>query len=183
MYTLYRWLKAWGADLASEKKQRDLMKTQLADIHVHAEAVPFSFQLKRGAYELRPAPLAFVESLKHVVFYLLEENDRYATVTMPFKHSCTCTCTVILFLFQRQKKLIWHNGSIPHNELWVKVGGDKGGSSFKMSLQLVNVMKPNSVKNSCVFALFEATDSPANLHIALARYKDEITDLQTSTWK
>ena len=83
MYTvLHRWLKAWGADLAYEKKQRDLMKTQLVDIHVQAEAVPFSFQLKRGAHELRPAPLAFVESLEHVVFYLLEENDRYAAIKM-----------------------------------------------------------------------------------------------------
>ena len=74
---IHRWLKAWGADLASEKKQRDLMKTQLIDIHVQAEAVPFSFQLKRGAHELRPAPLAFVKSLEQLIFYLFEENDRY----------------------------------------------------------------------------------------------------------
>lgn len=83
----------------------------------------------------------------------------------------------------RQNQLIWHNGLIPQNELWVKVGGDKGGSSFNMSLQLVNVQKPNSVKNSCVFTLFEAPDSLANLHIALDRYNDEIIDLQSSMWK
>lgn len=55
------------------------MKTQLVNIHVQAETAPFSFQLKRGLYELRPAPLAFVDSLKQLVFYLIEENDRYDT--------------------------------------------------------------------------------------------------------
>ena len=80
-------------------------------------------------------------------------------------------------------KLTWHNGMIPSDEIWVKIGGDKGGSSFKMSFQLVNVKKPNSVKNSTVFALFEASDSVVNLHIALDRYKSVMTDIQNSKWK
>lgn len=52
-----------------------------------------------------------------------------------------------------------------------------------MSFQIVNVEKPNSVKNSTVFALFEAPDSVANLHIALDRYKSAITELQNSKWR
>ena len=72
---------------------------------------------------------------------------------------------------------------IPSDEIWLKIGGDKGGSSFKMSIQLVNVEKPNSVKNSTVFTLFEAPDSVVNLHIALDRYKSMITDLQSSKWR
>lgn len=72
---------------------------------------------------------------------------------------------------------------IPSDEVWIKIGGDKGGSSFKMSVQLVNVEKPNSVKNSTVFSLFEAPDTVANLHIALDRYKNAISHIQGSKWK
>ena len=52
-----------------------------------------------------------------------------------------------------------------------------------MSFQLVNVDKPNSVKNSVVFALFEAPDSVGSLHIALDRYKSAISDVQESRWR
>ncbi len=38
----------------------------------------------------------------------------------------------------RLVQLTWHDGLIPSNEVWLKIGGDKGGSSFKMSIQLVN---------------------------------------------
>ena len=83
----------------------------------------------------------------------------------------------------RLNQLTWHNGFIPSNEIWLKVGGDKGGTSFKLSLQIVNVDRPNSVKNSCVFALFEAPDTVFNLHLALDRYKHDLSDLQKAQWK
>ena len=56
--------------------------------------------------------------------------------------------------------LLWHNGVIPETEIWVKLGGDKG-----------------SIHSTCVFACFEAQDTIANFHIALDRYKDEVTNL------
>ena len=40
----------------------------------------------------------------------------------------------------------------------VKIGGDKGGGSFKMSLQLGNVDHPNSI-NTFVFNLNIGLDS------------------------
>ena len=58
--------------------------------------------------------------------------------------------------------------------MWIKIGGDKGGGSFKMSLQLANVTHPNSVKNTFVF---EASDSVTNLHIGLDMYRDQINAL------
>ena len=30
--------------------------------------------------------------------------------------------------------LTWHQGAIPADELWVKLGGDKGHGSFKFKL-------------------------------------------------
>ena len=56
--------------------------------------------------------------------------------------------------------------------------GMKGGTSFKASLQIVNVEKPDSVRNSCFFALFEAPDSAVNLHLALDQFQKDIGDLQ-----
>ena len=40
--------------------------------------------------------------------------------------------------------LSWHGGFIPSNEVWVKVGGDHGGDSFKVILQIANLLKLNS---------------------------------------
>ena len=57
--------------------------------------------------------------------------------------------------------LTWHEGVIPEDE--IKIGGDKGGSSFKMNFQICNVVTPNSKTNTCVFCAFLAykTLSPA----------------------
>ena len=72
---------------------------------------------------------------------------------------------------------------IPENEIWVKIGGDKGGGSMKLNFQIANCLNPNSVTNTCVFAAFEATDSVNNLHVAFDRYRDQMIDLQKLVWR
>ena len=74
--TTCRWMKSWGANLASEGKQRSLMKDQLSELPVECESVPFAFNLKHGGQELRPAPLAYVNDLKSLLFHLLDEKRR-----------------------------------------------------------------------------------------------------------
>ena len=69
----------------------------------------------------------------------------------------------------REGRLTWHDGIIPQNEIWLKLGGDKGGGSFKMNFQIVNTITPNAVHNTCVFSCFEAGDSITNLHVSLDR--------------
>lgn len=55
-------------------------------------------------------------------------------------------------------------------------------TSFLM--QIANRDKPNSAKKTCVFCCFKAGDSTANLHLALATYKDQVTRLQSgTTWR
>ena len=44
-----------------------------------------------------------------------------------------------------------HNDIIPEDEVWIKLGGDKGGGTFKMCFQPLNVMWPNSPENTLVF--------------------------------
>ena len=83
----------------------------------------------------------------------------------------------------RCNRLTWHDGLIPNEEVWVKMGGDKGGGSFKMSLQLANVLHPNSIHNTFVFSSFEASDTVTNLHVGLDSYKGQIESLMGMKWK
>ena len=76
-----------------------------------------------------------------------------------------------------------HNDIIPEDEVWIKLGGDKGGGTFKMCFQPLNVISPNSPENTCVFSLFEAPDSYTNLCICLERYIEAIDKLQYKTWR
>ena len=58
----------------------------------------------------------------------------------------------------------------------MKLGGDKGGNTFKMNFQIVNVPAPNT----CVFCCFAADD---NLHSALDRFRDQVKQLQGMKWR
>ena len=43
-------------------------------------------------------------------------------------------------------------------EVHIKIGGDDGGGSFKLSYQIGNVSHPNSTDNTLVFSIFEPKD-------------------------
>ena len=83
----------------------------------------------------------------------------------------------------RNNCLCWHDDRIPADEIWLKVGGDKGGNSFKMSFQVVNTKAPNSSSNTCVFSIFEASDSITNLKVIGDRFGDEVGHLEEQMWK
>ena len=77
----------------------------------------------------------------------------------------------------RENQLTWHSGVIPSSEVWVKIGGDKGGGSMKTSFQICNIYNPNSIKNSVVFSIFEAPDTYTNLKIALEPFRHQVNQL------
>ena len=64
----------------------------------------------------------------------------------------------------------------------MKIGGTKVAHLLSAPSTIVKIQKLNST-DSCVFAVFETSDTLTNLHIALDRYKDNISQLQQSTWK
>ncbi|KAL5491484.1 hypothetical protein EMCRGX_G016781 [Ephydatia muelleri] len=115
---LRRWLKASNVSLACEERMRHVGSKRIVGDNIQGELAPFSFTLTSGGEELRAAPLVFIPNLIQKVTQLLDENHRTSRLT-------------------------WHNGVIPENEVWLKLGGDKAGDSF------------------------------ANLHIALDRYKEK----------
>ena len=71
-----RWMKVWNIEMASEGKHRELMKSNLKELVVEAESVPFTFTVRRSYKELRPAPVAYVVDLQSFVFHLLNERER-----------------------------------------------------------------------------------------------------------
>ena len=60
----------------------------------------------------------------------------------------------------------------------MKLGGDKGRGSFKLNLQLVNIVAPNSVKNTALLSVFKVGNSTTNLHIALNMYREHVREAQ-----
>jgi hypothetical protein len=152
---LRKWLRIWGVQMEGEKKQRK--GVQGVEEKVKGEVVPFSFP-KRGhtGEELRASALVYLKVLQDHLLQLLDDNNQDCRIT-------------------------WDKG-MPEGEVWVKLGGDKGGSCMKVQAQLCNVPTPNSPKNTSVFTAFEAPDTITNLHIALERYKDQVIQLQSLTW-
>ena len=79
--------------------------------------------------------------------------------------------------------MTWHDGLIPESEVWVKIAGDKGADTVKLVFQLCNVHSPNSVQNTCVFAVFEERDTITNLHTALDCYSPKFEHLVATEWR
>ena len=52
------------------------MKKELNKMEIKSESATFSFDLKHGGQELRPAPIAYVPDLKEFTFHLLDEHAR-----------------------------------------------------------------------------------------------------------
>lgn len=144
--------------MRSERRMRQRVNDMRGESNLLcSEACLFSFACKSGGEEMRTAPLVYIPHLTAKVVEFLDKYDRL-------------------------DKLTW-NDHIPEDEIWVKIGGDKGGSSFKMNFQVMNLENPNSIQNTCVFAAFQASDSPFNLHICMDRYSDQIDELQRTEWK
>ena len=61
----------------------------------------------------------------------------------------------------------WNHCSGTAPSHMMKIGGDKGGKTIKFNFHITNVNHPNSVKNSTVFAMFEAQDCYFNLKSAV----------------
>ena len=70
-------MKSRGMTIASEGKQRSLMKAQLSEMEIQGGSVPFSFKSRSGPQELRPAPLVFIIDMKTMLFHLLNEKQRF----------------------------------------------------------------------------------------------------------
>ena len=71
--------------------------------------------------------------------------DSFKTVKAPFVRVTSLTSFVVdlITIYDQRGKLNWDRG-ISDDEIWVKVGGDHGGGSFKLAVQVCNLDNPNS---------------------------------------
>ena len=72
---------------------------------------------------------------------------------------------------------------MPHNEVWVKIGADHGGASFKFCIQIHNLYAPNSKEHTVVIGCFEAKDLYPNLVKMSHLFKEGVEALDGMTWK
>ena len=141
-----------------EEAQRKEEKEIQAVIHVENHQLFFNCETVVSGKELKSTPCVYVTDL-----------DKFVTDTLD--------------TFEAQHLLTWHDNAIPEDQIWIKVGGDHGGGSFKMSLQIANVQSPNSKHNTFMICMANAKDSRYNLREILCTYRKEIDALENLTWK
>ena len=83
---------------------------------------------------------------------------------------------------EEKDRLTWNNG-IPKDEVWIKIGGDHGGNSFKLVLQIANVDNPNAKENTFLVCMVECRDSVENLRKILGPEREQINRLDGIIWK
>ena len=156
------YLASLGIKTASEHKQRVDQKLLLGD---HLEGGMVKLVTKqdkapdsKGGIVERSAPYAQVKDLSKFLNSRLDEyNDT--------------------------GRLTWHGGAIPPDEIWVKMGGDHGGRSFKMALQVLNVTSPNAKENTIATLCFEGKDSDENMERMVGTQREAVQQLMQATWR
>lgn len=143
---------------AGEEAVKKAEKEVQADIHVEYHNLQVKSETDVSGTELKSTPCVYVTNLASFVTDTLDK-------------------------FDSQNLLTWHGNAIPDDTIWVKVGGDHGGGSFKMCLQIANVQSPNSKHNTFMICLVNAKDSRYNLREILCTYRKQIDALQGTTWK
>ena len=150
-------LRKYGVKFASEKKEtRQQVKARCGKVKVAMRSLNFFHEMQQKE-ELVQTPVASIEDISDYVTKLLDEHER-------------------------QGNLTWHDGAIPEDEIWLKIGADHGGGSFKIMLQIANLVNANSKLHTCILAMAECKDSPENMRRLFDPLKDDISDLQTMTW-
>jgi hypothetical protein len=70
-----------------------------------------------------------------------------------------------------------------HDNIPDKIGGDHGGNSFKVVMQVLNVPKPNSPEHTHLILMAECKDNDENMRVLLEPYNVQIKELKKMQWK
>nr|XP_054764922.1 uncharacterized protein LOC129271647 [Lytechinus pictus] len=157
MRKLKQWLLNRGITTGGEKATRKILDG-IIDGMLQGNMLPLqSFNEIEKAYEFVERPVVTVHSITSTVIHLLEQ-------------------------YYELDELIQLD-TLPKDEVWVKLGGDKGGDTFKMMIQIANVRSPNCLRNTQVVALFPGQDSAYNLEVTMKEMAAEVEVLQSTTWR
>ena len=152
-----RYLKQLGVVQAGEKQVRQVQKAvqcgQTKIEYINLEHDNPDI----NTTDTRLTPVAYIANLSNFVSNLLDKYEETGLLTSHTK--------------------------IPDDEVWVKIGGDHGGGSLKIMLQIANVRKPNSKHNTFLISLANSKDTHVNLDAIIKPYEKEIENLNKMTWK
>ena len=132
-------MKSLGVKMSGEAKMRKLANKVILD-YVVSVSLCFAFMEKSGKQKIpyhETATLAYIQDVEGLLRNLL---DAYSAAEM----------------------LTWHDGTIPDDQIWIKIGGDHGKQSMKLTFQIINLQKTNA-KQNVVFAYAPVPDSHENL--------------------
>ena len=147
-------LKQFGIQMENEKSVRELAREIVSDF-VTVEKRTF-VDGNMSDYEV---PYGRIADLPRFVDWLLDSYDQ-------------------------QNMLTWRKGSIPKNEIWVKIGGDHGKNSLKFTLQIANISNPNAGNNTAVISVAAVRDSHDNMVRFLeGGLGDDLSALQSHCWR
>ena len=149
-----RWLSTFKVNLAPEGKCRDVVKEWVGE-GLCCEEIPASVR-KEGKMVIKLRPWSYIYNLVGYVLKYL--NDL------------------------KINNLLYHHQFIPSSEIHLKIGGDHGGGSFKMSFQIGNVKNPNKPENTVIFSIMEAKDIKSNLMLCLERFRLHIEKMKKIKW-
>ena len=155
--TLRKIAKQEGIKFPSERKEREFQKKAvLGEVSVKEVAVYF-YNKRQDRQIVQKTPMAYVENLPTFVTNLLDSYDK-------------------------KEMLVWPS-SMPKDEIWLKIGGDHGGGSFKMALQVANTQKPNSSASTHMIQIVECKDSVSNMQRVLCPLEQQVEALKSLTWR
>ena len=81
-----------------------------------------------------------------------------------------------LDMYSKHDKLTSRGGVIPHDKVWLKLGGDHGGGSFKFVFQIANKERPNSLGNTIPISIFECHDTAADNALCICHTNPEAAE-------
>ena len=153
-----RFLTKLGVKQAGERQVRQAQKAaSFGTLTIKYKNLQFD-NPDTNTKDTHSTPVAYIENLPEFVTELL---DKYKAKNM----------------------LTSHSGGIPKNEIWIKVGGDHGGGSMKVMLQVGNVNKPNSKHHTYLICMANAKDTHHNLRTILTPLQKEFDNLKQMQWR
>jgi hypothetical protein len=149
------YFKKHGVILPCEASERKLSKEI---VHGWVNVEMQEFVGEEGLGHKLEAPFGYIKDLKGFVSELLTQ-------------------------YEKEGLLNWHDGSIPKDQLWVKIGGDHGKGSFKLTMQVANLDKPNFKFNTVLIGMARVKDNYENVEKVMKIMKPGIESLKDLVWK
>ena len=84
--------------------------------------------------------------------------------------------------YQANGRLNYQQVIISENEVWLTLGGDHGGGSFKFTVQVLNTESSNTKTNIIVIYTFTAEDLQGNLQSVLSLYATQVEQQCNMKW-